>query len=226
MADESRTYPPTERRLDELRRTGASSASPALVAFAVLAVAWLAAVTLRPMLVDGAVALVGQALRMASEPEAALSGCFALARRAGLVMAVAGISLLAPALALQILQRDPPGQPSASGAPRSSSRPAVWSGLTRFALLTSIAAVGVAAVIRAMLLLASAQALSVAAVARTGWALIGLLAFATLVDTLLRRREWIQVAWMSRRELEDELRETEGRSLTRERLSPGSDHRA
>lgn len=208
MADESRTYPPTERRLGELRRTGASSASPALVAFSVLAVAWLAAVTLRPMLVDGAVALVSQALRMASEPEAALSGCFALARRAGLAMAVTGISLLAPALALQILQRDPPGEPSASGAPRSSSRPGVSSGLTRFALLTSMAAVGVAAV------------------ARTGWALIGLLAFATLVDTLLRRREWVQVAWMSRREFEDELRATEGRSLTRERLSPGSDHRA
>lgn len=229
VADEIRSYPPTERRLGRLWAAGITPASPGLVAFGVLAAAWIGLTVMGPWLARWAQAVVRDGLVAAAEPDGAMMVARGLALR-GLAMAAGvGVVMAAVALALQALQlpprgassATPGGAPTAPGGPQGGLSDAAgrWS---RGALMVALAAVSVMVAVRAALIGAeriAAEGLDGAwGLARAiGWPMLGLLGAAAAFDLVARRASWFRAAWMSRSEMQQELRETEGHPLTRQR---------
>ena len=231
MSDEARRHPPSERKLARLRAAGSTPASPALVGAAVLVSAWLLLVVGGPAVGGWLGAWVREALRAAAEPaanaEAAPSVARALAFRGALVIAGASVLVLTSALLVQAAQSGPrseaaPATVSAregAGAPRADA----WS-RGRPLLLCALAAVVIGCTVRAALLgadglLDTSRPLDAAwAMARSvGWPLVTVLVAVALLDALAGRAAWMSGAWMTRREVEEELRDTQGPPLTRQR---------
>ena len=97
----------------------------------------------------------------------------------------------------------------------------------RGTLLAGLALVTVAASLRAVLGRGEELAMggdlmrTAADVARAiAWPVLAVLTGAAVLDAIARRVAWARAAWMSRRELEEELRETEGHPLARRRRAP------
>lgn len=228
MADEHRPHPPTERRLARLWSAGATSASPALVGAAVLAAAWLLALSIGPAAFGWCADLARQGLSHAAKPDAVESAVAQTVLRGALIIGVVSAILLAVALLAQLAQRGPvpSGSPSALPAERTSPAAAGFDGLRalRGILMVALAAAGVAAVVRVTLgaapglleageLPRAAGALAVS----IGWPLLLVVVGAAALDALLGRAAWCRRAWMGHRELQEELRESEGHPLSRER---------
>lgn len=236
MPDDLRSHPPSERRLGRLWAAGATPASPALVAMAVLLAMTTLILVFGPALWRGAAGLVRAALLLVARPEAALSGARALVLHG--LLAPVGIlaGLAAVALSVHRLQAGPrPSEPAEQLAePGRAARGVRWSGFdaVRMMALGLLAVVGVAVTARAALIHVESfgpgvpmeEAVRELACA-AGAPLLALVVASALLDTLLRRLAWIRSAWMTRRELEDELRESEGHPLTRRRRTPISRRR-
>lgn len=231
MSDDMRGHPPTERRLARLWAVGATPASPALVAGAVLLSAGVLVTALGPALWRAAGDLLREGLTLASEPETALAGVGLLVLRGALAVAVVALVLAAVALGAQFLQSGPrPASPAAQTVPDGATviRPALpATEVGRTVVMLALAAVAVAATVRAALMRAGSFApgvpLEEAARGLVGAVcgpLAGLVLAAALLDTLLRRAAWLRTAWMTRRELEEEARESEGHPVTRRRRAP------
>lgn len=230
MSDDTRGHPPSERRLARLWAVGATPASPALVAAAVLLTAGLLMTALGPALWRSAGGLVHEALTLAGDPETALAGVGVLVLRGAVAIAAVAAVLAAVALGVQFLQSGPrPAGPAAQTVPGgATARPALPApDVARTAVMLALAAVAVTATVRAALTragsLASTASLGEAArelAAAVGGPLTGLVLAAALFDALLRRAAWLRTAWMTRRELEEEAREGEGHPLTRRRRVP------
>ncbi|GEM_PF-5512681 len=226
MSDEARRHPPSERKLARLRAVGSVPASAGVVGAAVLAGAWVMALTGGDAAVAWLAAWLREALQAAERPEHALPLVRVLVLRVGLLACGIVAVLLACALLAQIVQAGPR---SDAAAPRGSSRstgwatPEPWRG-ARVLLLSALAGVVVAAVARGALLsaerlicaqgpLEAAQVLG----RSLGWPLLVVLVAVAALEAVLDRGVWVRGAWMTRREVEEELRDTEGPPLTRER---------
>lgn len=232
MSDDARSHPPSERRLARLWAAGATPAGPALVAAAVLLAATGLVAALGPALWGGAAGLLRDALVLASEPETALAGAGSLALRGLVAIAAASLALAVVAVGVQLVQTGPrpsgpPGQTARPPDGPSSTSPLTAADAARTLVLLALATTGIAATIRAALIRAgsftpdSALEAAAGALARAvGGPLLGLVVACAVLDTLLRRAAWTRAAWMSRRELQDELRESEGHPLARRRRPP------
>lgn len=229
MADEHRSHPPTERRLARLWSAGATPASRALVGVAVLATGWGLLMTLGPVAIDWCAELVRQGLSHGADPDAVPSAAGRLVLRAGLMIGVVSAIPLTVALLAQVVQRGPVPAGSAFTLPaeRAGSSARSFDGLRamRAILMAALAGAAVAAVVRGALAAApdllGTEDLGGAAIdllAAIGWPLLLVLIGAALLDALLGRAAWRRGAWMTHRELEEELRESEGHPLNRERL--------
>ena len=229
MADEMRQYPPSERKLALLWREGITPASPTVVAAAVM----LAAGVLIALTGAGAVRLAAgmltNALRLAVEPQSCVATVKMMSLQAAIVIAVVGIATLAAALLAQALQQGPRPRtpaPDLADGHAGSRWPLRFSGalMVRAVLMTSLAAIGTAAAVRGGLTSAGGllavddpcgALLEVAA--ESAWPLLAMLAGAAAIDLLVGRASWANTAWMTRRELEEEQRASEGARLNRER---------
>ncbi len=227
MSDEAKRHPPSEPKLARLRAAGALPASPALVGVAVLLGAWLMAVAGGEAGVAWAQAWLREALQAAGDPENAAPLMRGITLRAGLLIGGTGAVLLTCALVAQIIQAGPRSDAAlpAGGSPSAGrASPEAWRG-ARVLLLSALAGVAVAAAVRGALL--SAEGLmgeapleAVRALARSlGWPLLAMLVAVAALEAFVDRAAWVRGAWMTRRELEEELRDTEGPPLTRERRS-------
>jgi flagellar biosynthesis protein FlhB len=94
----------------------------------------------------------------------------------------------------------------------------------RAVLLTGLAAVGVTAAVRGVLVSIS-EVFDAGAplgtmttlAASVGWPLLIMLLAVAVLDAIADRVTWLRGASMTRREYEEEMRETQGHPLTRER---------
>lgn len=236
MADDAKRHPPSERKLSRLWRAGSTPASPALVAAAVIAAIGLLAAFAGPAVVDRVAGWVDVALTEAARPESALSVLRGIAIEAGLVAAVIGAVALGAAIAAQITQiGSRGGAASASLAARGEARSSMidgWQG-ARALLLAALGGVAVAAAVRGVLLEIgrlsetprSAELLQEpmttigAILPAVGWPLLIVLMAVAALDAIAGRALWLRGASMTRSEVEEEMRDTEGHPLTRERRS-------
>ena len=229
MADDSKRYPPSERRLSRLWRAGSTPASPALVGAAVIVATGLLVTLAAPVAAGWMSGWVHAALRAAGEPEAALAVAREIALLGGLLAAGVGIFALTAALVVQRMQvrgraagaRLPPAGREYASLPRIDGRR-----LARALLLTGLAGVGVAAAVRGALIEVAASdelqgpAETLATViGPIAWPLLLMLLGVAALDAIGERAAWLRDASMTRREVEEELREVEGHPLTRERRS-------
>jgi len=232
LADEIRSHPPTERRLARLWSEGITPAGPALVALATMAAGCALGATLWPLLAGGARGLIADGLALAARPEGALTGARVLALRGAAVGGALCALVLLVALVAMAAQAGPRAAagggtvrpPDASDGARRA--PAV-ADAGRGTLLAGLALVTVAASLRAVLGRGEELAMGgdvVATAAQVAqaiaWPVLAVLTGAALLDAIARRVAWTRAAWMSRRELEEELRETEGHPLARRRRAP------
>ncbi len=235
MADDSKRYPPSERRLSRLRQAGSTPASPALVGAAVIVVAGLMATLAWPAMVRWTAAWLHQALHAAGRPETALTTARSIALRGGLAMGAIGIVALAVALAVQGAQRGkhtgggswPPRGRDATGARWIDG----WRG-ARAVLVTALALVAVCAAVRGVLMgvdrmaeWASPAETLATVVMPVAWPLLIVLVAVAVLDAIGGRAVWLRRARMTRREVEEEMRQAEGHPLTRERRSVASRRR-
>ena len=228
MADEHRSYPPTERRLARLWSAGATPASGALVAVAVLASAWLLIVAAGPLAIAWCAELVRQGLAAAASPGSMPEAALSMVLRGAWFIAIAAAVMFGVAVAAQILQRGaaPAGSPSQLPAEQGSSLQHGFSGrgLVRAMLMIPLALVVVVAVARgsviagpALLLAEEPGRAAAGLLTALGWPLLLALAGAALLDVALSRAAWRRGAWMTRREREEESREVDGHPLTGQR---------
>jgi len=227
VADEAKRYPPSERKLARLWQTGSTPASPALVAAAVLAVATVVAALAGPSLAGCMAGWVLESLQVAAHPEAAAQFARSLAVRGGLIAAGIVLPALAAALIVQSAQtgrRSIPG-PATPAAREGQALPRIdaWRS-ARAVLMVGLAAVVVSATVRGVLM-EIGGAFDLSDPARTfvmlarsvGGPLLVVLMGGAVLDALAERAGWMRGAWMTRREVEEEMRDTEGHPLTRER---------
>lgn len=226
MADETKRYPPGERKLARLWQAGSTPASQALVGAAVIVTAGLLAALEGPGVVAWMSEWVRGSLRAAAQPDAALEVTRVIALRGGLLIAAIGALAFAGAVAAQIAQRGRRSEavPAAPGGDRGGlSRVDAWRG-ARGLLLAGLAAVVLTAAVRGVLMrievtfdphrpLGTLGALA----GSVGRQLLVVLIATAVLDAIAERAGWIRGAWMTRREVEDEMREAEGHPLTRER---------
>ncbi len=231
MADDIRSHAPTERKLARLWRMGVTPASPALVGAGVLAVAWIAALLAAPALSTWAGGLLRGSFEVAGSPESILPAARAMVLQASAVMATLALAALAVAIVVQAVQAGPRGAasagvgagrlPATSGLPRPSQ---IVASVARALPILALGAVAVAMAVRAALLEAERLMLggdlpraAASLAASIGWPLLLVVLAAAALDAIIRRAMWLGIARMSRRELEEEMRETEGHPLTRRR---------
>lgn len=235
MADETRQHPPSERKLARLWRAGSTPASPGPAGAAVIAAGWLLAVAGGPALLRWLSAGVESCLRAAAQPETALTQARMLAVSGGVVAAGVGAIFLAVALIVLIAQSGPRGDgppPMPASGREGVPRAEAWRG-GRAVLLGCLAAIVVACAVRGALmraedvLEAQRPLEGLAEVARAiGWPLVVALTGVAVMDAVAERAAWLHGAWMTRREVEEEMRESEGHPLVRGRRSPAARRRA
>jgi flagellar biosynthesis protein FlhB len=227
VADETKRFPPSERKLARLWQAGSTSASPALVASAVLAAAAALIALAAPWIVRCLSAWVREGLLGAARPEAAAEFARSLALRGGLLTAAVGLLVLGVALVAQSAQfgRRATGAPATPASREGPTLPRIdtWRG-ARSVLMVALAAVVVSAALRGVLMgIGDAfdprePARTFAALAHSvGWPLLVMLMAVAVLDAIAERTGWMRGAWMTRREVEEEMRDTEGHPLTRER---------
>ena len=236
MAGDIRTYPPTGRRLGRLWAAGVTPASQALVGAVVIAVGALAVWASWPAIVAQAQGMMRQSLELAAgavSAEQAAGLASALAWRAAGAVAALGLALVAVALAAHRLQLGPrgdetPGSDTAGGLPAASglrlgaasTGDAAWLIAAGVVALMTAAVGGRAAMAQATglvqadvpRLLDAAAGLAAAVGAPVLAALVGM----GLLEWMMRRASFTSAAWMSRREMADELRLSEGHPLVRD----------
>lgn len=234
MSDDLKRYPPTPRRLQKLREAGLSPASSAVTAVAMLLVVTLAGLALGPMLVHGLTRLLADDLQRAVRPAALaatdlrllLAGRFAVA---GLIVVAAGAIVAAALLLAQALQGQVRQHSSKQmylpmmtrvGRSRGRARPA-------FPVLPALVGVCAAVAMIAAWVRRLAEAESwpgpeqLPQVGPVWWrwlAALGAVAVLHAAGTWLRHMSQAQ---MTRRELLEELRETEGPRKATVRRRPG-----
>jgi len=240
VADEVRSHPPTARRLGRLWARGITPASPALVGALMLSVGALITALAWPWLVAQAGGALTGALAEASRRgggcvDPTLQPILGFARRAllGAWALVAGIgaALLVVAVVAHQVQLGPRGEsvPATEdlpgGATPGRARPPGaelgWLGLSALLPLLAVLVAARAALAGGPALPCADAARALAAAAALAKAvgaplLAALLGFG-LLDLLVRRAEFMAAASMSRRELEEELRMSEGHPLARQR---------
>lgn len=227
MADETKRYPPSQRKLAALWQAGSTPASPALVGAAVIVAAALLGALGGPAMVRWMGTWVQEALRAAARPETAPGVARALAVRGALLAGAVSVLLLAAALIAQVAQcRRAESATAAAPGQRggaSGARVEAWRG-GRAVLLIALAAVVVTACVRGGLTdiervfeverpVHTIAALTIP----IALPLLAVLLAVAVLDALAGRAAWVRSAWMTRREVEEERRDTEGHPLTRER---------
>jgi len=229
VSDEARRCPPSERKLARLRQAGSTPANPALVAAAVLAASG------GLLVAGGAVAFgwmsewVRASLQAAGDPQTALVVAKGVAFRGALIGGGIALVALVAALAVEAAQSGRRGEatPAAPGRRSLSLGPKIdgWR-LGRAALLTAVSVVAVAATMRAVLMRAPGAfdlqrptAVFVVLARSVAAPLLIMLIGVAVLDAIYERTAWTRGAWMTRREVEEEMRETEGHPLTRQRRS-------
>ncbi|MGI5818251.1 MAG: EscU/YscU/HrcU family type III secretion system export apparatus switch protein [Armatimonadota bacterium] len=227
MADEARRHPPSERKLARLRLAGSTPASPALVAAAVIAMAALLLTLAGPAVASWMAGWVRRALLVAAGSDAALEFARSVAWQGILLTGGIGILMLSTALLAQAAQvgrrlSAAPAEPGRREATPEGGTGA-WLG-ARAVLLIALAVPTVAAAVRGVLLesadTSNAQNppdVFVMAAQSVGPPLLIMLLAAAVLDAVASRVAWFRAASMTRREVEEEIRETEGHPLTRER---------
>lgn len=243
MADEVKGHPPTGRRLGRLWAQGITPVSGALVGAVVLGVAALIVALGRPWLVaqaQGALTgALGEAARQvgghAGPPlhgmagghlplQSVLSLAWRMSAGAWLIVAGIGAVLLVTAVVAHQMQLAPRGDTGtdmgrAAGELRGGGGELGWLGFSALVPLLAVLVAGRAALAGGAALMVPDAAEALRAAAGLGMAvampLLAALWSFGLLDVLVRRSAFMGAAQMSRRELEDELRLTEGHPLTR-----------
>ena len=227
MADESKRYPLSARKLERLWQAGSTPASPGLVAAAVLAVTATLAALAGPTIARWMAGWVQDGLHAAAQPEAAAVYARALALRGGLLIAGIGALLLAAALVAQVSQAGSHASATPATPARREGGRLPWVDAWRIAravLLTAMAGIVGAAAVRGVLG-GIDEAFDpwkpmdtfIDLMRSMAWPLLIVLAAVAVLDAIAGRAAWTQRAWMTRREVEEEMRDTEGHPLTRER---------
>jgi len=237
MAEEIRAYPPTERRLARLRALGIAPLSRALVGAAVMVAAWLLLLLAGPALVQWFARVLTGCFEIASTANGlddAQRALGSLTAHTAMIAAVVGVVCLgAAALATQVQLA---GWGRGGGTPTGGSLPAESGTAARLApsgrelgwtvMIAGIAVVSVILAARGTLsygheLMSGGSRELAATTARMalaiGWRVVAALVGLGLLDYLMQRAAVLQAAWMSRREMEEEARLTEGHPLTLER---------
>ncbi len=235
MSDEAKRYPPSERKLARLWQAGATSASPALVAVAVIVTSGLLLALAGPTALGWMSGWIRTGLQAAGQPETALGAVRGIALRGGLMAAGVALIALATALAAQAAQMGSRDDATPSDSARRDRPRALqldgWR-IARAVMLTAVAGVVVAATLRAALVgvsdvfdLARPMEMFISPGRSVGGALLIVLIGVAVLDAIYERTVWLRGAWMTRREVEEETRETHGHPLTRERRSVASRRR-
>lgn len=227
MADEAKQYPASERKLARLWQAGSTPASPALAAVCALASGGALAALVGPHAATWMRGWVETGLLDAGRPEHALRAARALGLQGAAMAAAVGLVVLVAVLVVQLAQRGsrpggPPVAPASTDGP-APPRAEPWRG-ARALLLVALAGLGVTAAVRGVLMgiadvfdpmrpLGTMMTLA----ASVGWPLLIMLVGVAVLDAVAGRIAWLRGAAMTRREVEEELRETEGHPLTRER---------
>lgn len=231
-ADDLKRHPPTERRLEQLRRAGDVPHSPALTWAVAMAAGSLAALTLGPTLVGWLGAVMAQDLQQAAVGEATggqLAFLLAAHLATALVVTVSGVGVVAAgAMVGHLLQTGlranttargrGPLLPGATAAP-APAKPAKVP-LLSLELLVGLAGLGLLVAQMGQRLVEAEGWEEVLPVREAGvlwgrWlAVLGALGLLQLAR--VRAGYWRRVA-MSDRELQEEARETTGPPLTRQR---------
>lgn len=239
MADELRSHPPTSRHLAQLWAQGITPASRVMTGALVVSAAALVTTLIWPWLMTGAQATVREGLVAATRLAGAqvgtgLSDAVSQARgaalRAWLVVGAFGAVLLVVALVVHRVQLAPRGDGSSEQGfggrrPAHGGRIGVsdlgWAGLSALVALVGVLVAGRAAAAGGGTVLVSdpAAALSAAAslAGMVALPLLSALLGCALLDVLVCRAAFWAAALMSRRELQEELRLSEGPPLTRQR---------
>ncbi len=230
MAADSRSYPPSQRRLARLWALGVTPASGALVAATALAAGAACCAIAWPSLVSWTQAAIIGTLHAATEIETG-ADALALARGIfigpGVIVAAIGAVVAVVAIAVHRVQLADRGDASA-GAPASESGGQSSASPAQTGWLALGAAVAlVAAAVSARTALAHAGVLAAAddpavmlaawraMAAAVAWPLLAALVGFGLLDMMMRGAAFTGAAWMSRREMEEELRLTRGPDVIR-----------
>ena len=218
MGDELRQHPATPRRLEKLRQAGVAPSSSAVGGAAALATATaVAAVTWRPVSA-GLQTMITQDLQRPATAEELprLFGQHLLA--AGLAVGALAVALAVVAALVQCLASGASvHSPWRSAQPRRQGLRAETPGV----VLGLLALVGTAAIYVPRLAAYSEAQQWSELVAGQGWAWLwlrelALLGGLALLHLLWTRAEHLQQARLTRQELRDEQRETEGSWLTKQ----------
>lgn len=237
MADEIKSYPPTERKLATLRALGFIPTSRVLAGAVVIAVAWLGLVAAGPVLVQCSARALRGSFELAAgadEVGAAQQALSWLGLGGGAIAALAGTLCLAAAV--MVTQAQAAGWGRSSGAPTGGSLPgggvaapragpdlveAGWLVMIAAVAMVSVVLAGRGALTYAEELMCGGAGkvleMSAGAVMEIGWRVVAALLAVGVLDYLMQRAAFLRVARMSRREMQDELRQTEGHPLTAER---------
>jgi len=239
MADEIRSYPPTERRLARLRSLGIVPLSRALVGAGVIVAAWLLVLLAGPAVAEWFARVLAGCFEIASTATGVDDVRPALgwiAAHTAMIVAVVGLICLGVAALATQMQLG--GWGRGAGAPSGGALPAQAGAAARLTpsgreagwmvMTAAIAVVSVILAARGTLsygeqLMSSGPRELAAATARMalgiGWRVVATLVGLGLLDCLMQRAAVLQAAWMSRREMEEEARLTQGHPLTLERRS-------
>ncbi len=232
MAADTKSYPPSQRRLAQLWARGVTPASTALVGAAVVAAGTTCVLIAWPWLTRGAGEALALALNLAASATHA-GEAMTLARTLLLwalaVVGLVGAVAVTVALVVHRLQLAPRGdtgyapgpsmQSSGTGTP--SAAQLAWMLAGAMVALASTLVAARAALGRSATLPVEDPALLMSAARGIGVAmalplLATLLGFG-LLDWLMRASDFARSSWMSRQEMQDELRLTEGPELVRSR---------
>lgn len=225
MATDTKSYPPSQRRLARLWALGVTPASGALVAAAAIAAAAACCVIGWPWFVTWIETTITGSLRAGTQIQTG-ADALALAREmfigGGVIVGLFGAVVTVVAIAVHRVQLADRGDASAGASAADSAGQLSASG-AQGGWLTLGAAVALAVTtLAARTAMGHAEALSdtggpaamisawTATAAAVAWPLMaGLLGFG-LLDMIMRRAAFTGAAWMSRREMEEELRLVRG----------------
>ncbi len=230
MAADTKSYPPSQRRLARLWALGVTPASGALVAAATLAAGAACCAIGWPWFVGWTETAITGALRAATQIETD-GDALALARGmfigAGVIVGLLGAVVTIVAIAAHRVQLADRGDASAGAPAADSAAQSAASGI-QGGWLTLGAAVALAVtVLAARTALAHAGALAgsdepaamlaawTATAAAVAWPLVAALVGFGLLDMMMRRAAFTGAAWLSRREMEEELRLVQGPDVLR-----------
>ncbi len=230
MAADTKSYPPSQRRLARLWAQGVTPASGALVAAAALAAGTACCAIAWPWFVGWTEAAIVGSLHAATEIQTG-GDAVALARGmligVGIIVGMLGAVVAVVAIAIHRAQLADRGDASAGAPAAENSGQSSASGAQTGWLALSGAVALAVTTLAARTALAHAAALAgsdepaamisawTATAAAVAWPLVAALAGFGLLDMMMRRAAFTSAAWMSRREMEEELRLVQGPDVVR-----------